>query len=192
MLKSPISPSETGLTKEKALSSPTVTVTEVVQADENSRQSHHSNALAFDLNATAIQSSPYDDPVNFLNLQELDIQNRIFALALTRLQSTRPDYATATYMDSFNWPSIFSTIRTLCVSAGIQWQRQEFYLVIFRSKLQRDADRERLGLLDKKSHEEACASGGLLTYWFGSPDSEMQNLATCKCTCTVSIAGMAS
>jgi hypothetical protein len=138
------------------------------------------DAPEFDLNATRIKSSPYSDPLNFLNLTELDQPLRLFALALTKLQNTRPDYATAPYMSSFDWDEVFSILRGLCEQTGTQWQRTDFYVVIFRSKLRVEADRARLGELDQMSHQEACASGGLLTYWFGSPDGERRNLATCK------------
>ena len=41
-------------------------------------------------------------------------------------------------------------------------------------------DREKLFVLDKNSHAEAVRSGGLLKYWYGEPDAEGANLATCK------------
>jgi len=133
-----------------------------------------------DTNATRIKSSPYDDPLNFLILTELDTPTKLFALSLTQFNAIRPDYATAPYMSNFNLSTVFETLRDLCADAGIVWKRQEFYVVIFRSQLRGDADRERLGELDQMSHQEACASGGLLHYWFGIPDGEMRNLATCK------------
>lgn len=145
-------------------------------------QEMEEEAPEFDLEATNIQSSPYSDPLNFLNLIELDKPLQLFALALTKLQSTRPDYATAPYMSSFNWDEVFEILTGLCTQAGIQWQRTDFYVVIFRSKLRIEADRARLGELDQMSHQEACASGGLLQYWFGSSDAERRNLATCKFT----------
>jgi len=33
--------------------------------------------------------------------------------------------------------------------------------------------------LDEGSHAEATKSGGLLKYWFGMPDEDGRNLATC-------------
>ncbi|KXL49103.1 hypothetical protein M433DRAFT_62667, partial [Acidomyces richmondensis BFW] len=81
--------------------------------------------------------------------------------------------------ESFNWPHVFRSLHQLCSWAGFQWQRREFYIVVFRSKLRVDANRARLHELDQKSHEEACASGGLLKYWFGSCDPARRNLATC-------------
>ena len=105
---------------------------------------------------------------------------QLFAFALTALKPMRPDYATAPYLDSFDWPEVFALLRTLCKRVGYQWDERRFYVVIFRSKLHAGIDRERLGLLDQMSHQEACASGGLLKYWFGSTDGELRNLATCE------------
>lgn len=136
--------------------------------------------LDLDLNATHLISSPYNDFANQLRLEPLDTQSRLFAFALTYFNRIQDDYATAPYMTAFNWPFVFEVLRALCSQTGIQWKRQEFYVVIFRSKLLADADRVRLGMLDQKSHEEACASGGLLHYWFGSTNTERRNLATCE------------
>lgn len=171
--------------KDGSIATTTITVTEIEEPTEVVPIQSETRSLPalpshIDLEATHLKSSPYDDPLNFLNLTELATQERLFAIALTRLQSTRPDYAIAPYLDSFDWSAIFALLRDLCTHTGIHWQQQEFYLVIFRSKLRSDADRDRLGELDQKSHQEACASGGLLTYWFGTPDTEMRNLATCE------------
>ncbi|KAF2484612.1 hypothetical protein BDY17DRAFT_296000 [Neohortaea acidophila] len=190
MLQSPLQPRPftLGRGKDVSVTEPVVSVVEVASdTEDNSKAQQRQRQpddvdLAIsrlDLNATHMKSSPYDDPVNHLNLQELELPYRLFALALTQFNNIRPDYATAPYVESFNLPFVFSVLRRLCERHGIHWQRTEFYLVIFRSQLHRTADRVRLGELDKNSHEEACASGGLLTYWFGSPDADMRNLATC-------------
>ncbi|EME40561.1 hypothetical protein DOTSEDRAFT_112041, partial [Dothistroma septosporum NZE10] len=131
------------------------------------------------LDATHLISSPYPDFENQLRLADLDTPSQLLAFALTALEPTRPDYATAPCLDSFNWSEVFALLRTLCKRFEYQWDERRFYVVIFRSKLLVGIDRERLGLLDQKSHQEACASGGLLKYWFGSTDSELRNLATC-------------
>lgn len=132
------------------------------------------------LNATHLISSPYSDFSNQLDLQTLESPYKLFAFALTALKPIRGDYATAPYLESFNWSEVFALLRALCLEIGYRWQKLGFYTVIFRSTLQPGIDRERLGLLDKKSHEEACASGGLLKYWFGTCDDERRNLATCE------------
>ncbi|SMY27929.1 unnamed protein product [Zymoseptoria tritici ST99CH_1A5] len=132
-----------------------------------------------DLTATHLISSPYSDALNQLHLPSLSLPSRLFALALTALRPIRPDYATAPYLESFNWTDVFALLRILCHRSNHEWKASEFYVVIFRSKLLETADRERLGLLDEMSHREACESGGLLKYWFGSTDGQRRNLATC-------------
>ncbi|OJK00435.1 hypothetical protein ASPACDRAFT_60264 [Aspergillus aculeatus ATCC 16872] len=124
--------------------------------------------------------SPYNQPGHLLDLRTLDRANQLLAQALTTLQPTRPDYATAPYTESFNWASVFELLRQLALQdeAGT-WPAQSFYVVTFRSRLRADADGERLYLLDAHSHQEAMASGGLLKYWFGSKDASHRNLATC-------------
>jgi hypothetical protein len=138
-------------------------------------------AETLDLHASHLISSPYPNPENQLSLPTLPEPSRLFALALTALTPTRADYATAPYTSAFNWPAVFALLRALSQKYNHTWQRTEFYVVIFRSKLNEVIDRERLGLLDQKSHEEACQSGGLLKYWFGAPNGERRNLATCMC-----------
>ncbi|KXS19480.1 hypothetical protein M427DRAFT_28932 [Gonapodya prolifera JEL478] len=132
-----------------------------------------------DITASHLIASPYPDIANQLRLDDLTLPLRLFAFALTHLQPTRPDYATAPYLESFNWPTVFRSLRAICARVGFRWERREFYLVVFRSQLKQDCDSDVLGNLDQRSHEEACASGGLLKYWFGSTNAEMRNLATC-------------
>lgn len=133
-----------------------------------------------DLHASHLISSPYHDLPNRLVLDHLETPYRLFAFALTSLKPIRHDYATAPYLESFNWPDVFAHLRHLCRQTGFVWKQLRFYTVIFRSVLLPGIDRGRLALLDQMSHEEACASGGLLKYWFGSTDAELKNLATCE------------
>lgn len=132
-----------------------------------------------DADLTHIVSSPYPQVANLLDLRPLDPQSRHLAVALAELQPTREDYATAAYLESFNWSTVFGRLRVICTEAGISWKQQEFHVVIFRSVRQKNADVTRLGLLDQMSHQEACQSGGLLKYWFGKCNDQRQNLATC-------------
>ncbi|KAI9666591.1 MAG: hypothetical protein M1821_004527 [Bathelium mastoideum] len=134
---------------------------------------------SFQVDENHIQASPYPDPQNLLDLRGLSTSNRLFALALTFLEPVRSDYATAPYLDSFNWPVVFHMLRHFSRAANFEWQEQEFYVVIFRSILKPGIDRKRLGELDQNSHAEACESGGLLKYWFGKTDDQNRNLATC-------------
>ena len=128
---------------------------------------------------THLISSPYSDFANQLDLRTLDVPLLFFAFALAVLEPVRLDYATAPYLECFNWPTVFAHLRSFCAQSGLQWERRELYVVIFRSRLKQNIDRGRLGQLDQESHREACESGGLLKYWFGSCDAEQRNLATC-------------
>jgi hypothetical protein len=132
------------------------------------------------LSTTVLKASPYAGPEHLLHLDTLEIQNRLMALALSSLSPARPDYATADYQQAFDWDQVVALLATLAREQRMTWEKQSFYVVEFRSKLKENIDNDRLYLLDKQSHMEATASGGLLKYWYGIPDSERYNLATCK------------
>ncbi|KAF2742034.1 hypothetical protein M011DRAFT_413389 [Sporormia fimetaria CBS 119925] len=124
-------------------------------------------------------SSPYNNPSHYLDLNTLDPHSLLFSLALTALKPARGDYATAPYSLALNFPTVIDVLRTLCREANFSWAKQSFYVVVFRSKLRADVDNDLLYKLDFESHREACEAGGLLKYWFGKPDCERRNLATC-------------
>jgi len=126
--------------------------------------------------------SPYHEPEHLLDLRSLDTQNRLLALALTSLEpgSASGEYAIIKYEQAFDWTKVMARLKSLAESEGIRWRRQEFYVVEFRSKLLEKIDNDLLFKLDRESHREATHSGGLLKYWFGTPDAERRNLATCQ------------
>ena len=131
---------------------------------------------------TRLISSPYNEPSHLLDLSTLETQSRLLSLALAFFKPIRDDYATGEYLECFNWAEVFDLLKAFSESEGHTWTTQTFYVVSFRSKLQADADPDRLHALDAHSHQEATASGYLLKYWFGSKNENQQNLATCKCT----------
>ena len=91
-----------------------------------------------------------------------------------------PEYAVEHYHEEFNWSSVLEALTIISSKAGYKFPRSEFYIIVFRSRLPKDADRVRLGKLDKDAHREAIVSGQLLKYWFGTPHPETgRNLATC-------------
>jgi hypothetical protein len=126
--------------------------------------------------------SPYLEREHQLDLRTVDTPYRLLALALTKLENAGTDYAIVKYEDAFKWLDLMKNLKELADGEGYQWRRHQFYVVEFRSKLKQDIDNNLLFKLDKKSHEEATACGGLLKYWYGEPDSERRNLATCKST----------
>jgi hypothetical protein len=127
-----------------------------------------------------LDASPYHEQEHLLNLATLDAPNRLLALALIALEAATPTYATVEYEQALDWGLVMRSLRRLASQEGFAWQRQKFYVVEFRSKLKEGIDVDRLFQLDKKSHQEATQSGGLLKYWYGVPDNERRNLATCK------------
>ena len=123
--------------------------------------------------------SPYISQPHLLDLRPLQESQKLLARALTVLDPVRVDYATAPYHQTFNWNAVVNRLKFLNGEAGHAWTRQHFYIVVFRSRVPPTTDRVELGELDQKSHVEATKSGGLLKYWFGMPDENGRNLATC-------------
>lgn len=63
---------------------------------------------------------------------------------------------------------------------------QTWYGVTFRSKRRKGSESTNLYEDDRRSHEEAVNSGGLLMYWYGRPSEKTgHNLATCIWTSRV-------
>ncbi|KYK56928.1 eukaryotic translation initiation factor 3 subunit 3 [Drechmeria coniospora] len=123
--------------------------------------------------------SPYSEKEHQLDLESLDVENATLAKALCRLRATRDDYATAPYNESFNWPEVIDELKQLVKASGKAYKETSFYIVAFRSQIKPSTEYSHLGELDKAAHAEAVASGGFLKYWFGSPDANLHNLATC-------------
>ncbi|KAM6484606.1 hypothetical protein HDV62DRAFT_302422 [Trichoderma sp. SZMC 28011] len=126
-----------------------------------------------------IVKSPYTDKEHLLDLDTLSHEGAIVAKALQTFKSIRDDYATAPYVESFNWPEVLDEVKRLAQQSGRPFKETSFYIVAFRSQIKPSTHYGDLGVLDKAAHAEAVASGGFLKYWFGSPDPELRNLATC-------------
>ncbi|KAK4198344.1 hypothetical protein QBC40DRAFT_283827 [Triangularia verruculosa] len=123
--------------------------------------------------------SPYTEQDHLLDLDSLDKENQLLALALTQMKCLRDDYATAPYLDTFNWHGVIDTLRALAIQRQHAWKKTSFYIVAFRSQIPPTTVYAELGTLDKAAHVEATSSGGFLKYWFGTPDVDGRNLATC-------------
>ncbi|KIX93099.1 uncharacterized protein Z520_11156 [Fonsecaea multimorphosa CBS 102226] len=143
---------------------------------------HHPTQVEFESDVESarwLTVSPYLEPEHLLDLNSVDTPNRLLALASTQLEPASGNYATVPYEDSFDWSSLMALLKSLAAKEGYRWTRQEFYVVEFRSKLKKNIDVDLLFKLDKQSHVEATQSGGLLKYWYGVPDTNRRNLATC-------------
>jgi len=123
--------------------------------------------------------SPYDEKPHLLDLRTLNTANQLLAKALVGLKCQRDDYATAPYPSIFNWSEVVDLVHQLAKTSNFQWEETSFYIVVFRSRIPPTTVYADLGVLDKAAHVEATESGGFLKYWFGSPDQEGRNLATC-------------
>ncbi|RMJ10386.1 hypothetical protein BHE90_016807 [Fusarium euwallaceae] len=131
------------------------------------------------LNSRFLIQSPYTEKEHLLDLDTLNHENELLSRALSRFRVLRDDYATAPYVDSFNWPEVLDEVKRLAAESGKGFKETSFYIVAFRSRIKKTTEYADLGRLDKAAHAEAVASGGFLKYWFGEPDSELANLATC-------------
>ncbi|KAG6353815.1 hypothetical protein INS49_005296 [Diaporthe citri] len=126
-----------------------------------------------------VVASPYTEAEHLLDLETLDAENQILGEALVELKCLRDDYATAAYADTFNWDEVVGRVRELAAARNHGWRETSWYIVAFRSRYEQGIDYSHLGDLDKAAHAEATASGGFLKYWFGTPDRNLRNLATC-------------
>lgn len=135
-------------------------------------------------NHNLLQASPYSERAHLLDLTTLTKPLQLFAEALTSMRWITQDFATAPYDKSFNWDSIVD-IFSRSIKAELpdaMPEKLDFYVIVFRSRVNEHADRQLLGELDKAAHVEAAEGGGLLKYWFGSPNEVGRNLATCEFT----------
>ena len=106
--------------------------------------------------------SPYDEKPHLLDLRTLDTANQLLAKALIEFKCLREDYATAPYVDTFNWSEVIDRVKKLVTSSNFSWRETEFYIVVFRSQIPPTTAYADLGVLDKAAHAEATKSGGFL------------------------------
>lgn len=137
-----------------AKTSITVSVRDVVLSETSDRSADDSNNY--------LVVSPYTEKEHLLDLNTLDKENAYLARALVRLENLRPDYATAPYLETFNWAEVLEELATLVRTEGHQWKETSFYIVAFRSRIPPTTVYAELGVLDKAAHAEATASGGFL------------------------------
>lgn len=132
------------------------------------------------LSDNLLVASPYTDKEHLLDLTTLARPHQLFAKALTIMNAKTGEYAIEPYYEAFNWDEILIALQKLSKREDYVFPRSEFYIIVFRSKLPFDADRQHLGKLDQDAHVEAVESGQLLKYWFGTPHPVTgRNLATC-------------
>lgn len=109
-----------------------------------------------------IVASPYTEDEHLLDLETLNVENGLLAEGLMEMKELRDDYATAPYVDTFNWDEVVDRVRQLATARGVDFKETSWYIVAFRSKYKPTTDHPDLGMLDKAAHAEAMASGGFL------------------------------
>lgn len=106
--------------------------------------------------------SPYEEHPHLLDLRTLDAANALLAKALSGLECLRDDYATAPYVETFNWQEIVHYVQHLAIASNFYWKETSFYIVVFRSRIPPTTVYADLAVLDKAAHAEATTSGGFL------------------------------
>lgn len=109
-----------------------------------------------------LQHSPYTELEHLLDLATLDKENALLARALACMENVRGDYATAPYLESFNWAEVMNRLQDLVRQNGGDFKATSWYIVAFRSQIPPTTVYADLGILDKAAHAEANASGGFL------------------------------
>lgn len=89
--------------------------------------------LPTDKAPTHMAISPYTDELHLLDLRTVDVQEQLLAHALVKLRSLNDDYATANYVEIFNWEEIAQDLRNRAAAIHHRWTAQTFYIVVFRS-----------------------------------------------------------
>lgn len=135
---------------------------------------------------THIRTSPYFESGHLLDLNSLALNYQIISFSLQSLTPmAEGKYAFLAYIDAFNISTIVKLVREYSHMLRYQIPKTKVYVIAFRSILHKEVQessekRQFLADIDKQSHIEANQSGGLLKYWFGTPDNvHGQNLATC-------------
>lgn len=153
----------------------------VAQLPSRNSATYHTNEARVSPISTLIASSPYLEPDHLLDLNSIDSQSQLLAIALTKLKLRTSKYAIVRYEDALDLDELLKELQKLVKEADVAWKHQDFYVVEFRSQLKQNINSMLLFKLDKESHREANISGGLLKYWFGEADTDRRNLATCEC-----------
>ncbi|MCJ1330038.1 hypothetical protein MMC10_006719 [Thelotrema lepadinum] len=129
----------------------------------------------------------YEKSHQLVDLNTLQIGDRLLVMALKKMSEIRRDYAQykeVDYKNAFNWDGVFAELKSLAEKAKYSWpQSRQYHIIAFYSQLDQtigSPEAPKLADLDEAAFDEAIEIGGLLKYWFGIPDDKGRNLATCE------------
>lgn len=152
--------------------------------DSNTQVSIRAKEISDEIKNNFLVVSPYEELPHLLDLRTLDIPNQLLARALVGLKCLRENYATANYVEIFNWSEVIGNVSRMAAVLDYQWKKgtcipltlapvgmhadphsprlEKFYIVVFRSRIPPTTVYADLGVLDKAAHAEATKSGGFL------------------------------
>lgn len=133
-----------------------------VDSDAHTSDSEHSSSSVTSSSSRYLVVSPYTEQDHLLDLDTLDVENQILAEALVVMKPARQDYATGSYLESFNWEEVMQRAHQLTEERKHDFKETSWYIVAFRSQIKPTTEYPDLGVLDKAAHAEATASGGFL------------------------------
>lgn len=67
--------------------------------------------------------SPYEELPHLLDLRTVDVPNQLLARALVELKCLREDYATAEYVEIFNWSEVVRNVKRMADVSKHQWEK---------------------------------------------------------------------
>lgn len=67
--------------------------------------------------------STYEELPHLLDLRTLNTGNQLLARALIRLECLRDDYATAEYVEIFNWSEVVQEVKRLAAASNYDWKK---------------------------------------------------------------------
>lgn len=73
--------------------------------------------------------SPYTEEAHRLDLKATELAQGLMAKALTRMEPTRIDYATASYCESFNWGEVVQALKGIVALTDLHWSPRTFFIV---------------------------------------------------------------
>ena len=73
--------------------------------------------------------SPYTEEAHRLDLKATERAQGLLAKALTLMEPTRVDYATASYCESFNWGEVVQALKGIVALTDFHWSPRTFFVV---------------------------------------------------------------
>jgi hypothetical protein len=123
-----------------------------------------------DIEENFLVVSPYDELPHRLDLRSVDTNNQLLAKALVKLECLRADYATAEYIDIFNWPEVVGHLKGMATASNLRFQKGIFV--------------PGTSLVEKRLHTDAGKPPHSLILYCGLQKQDPQNHGLCRPGCS--------